>query len=1196
MEKSRNGAITKNTNIIENSLQYEATAGLNELRFKNDSLEVLGIEDELLKKNSTIYYDNSMIIKDLSKNYKFIKVQTLYNRIIADTRTLPYNTLFLEKIRIYYKQHFWNNIANIYNFAPSFYYMLFKSKELLYQTYQKYYLLLCIIQYTSEYENTDVFDAFKKDSKIIIDWVQPRKDANIPYILRGPLKNSPMHLNFMEHYDNLISPNYTIENITQYLILVGIQNNYMELANFRKDMNSRENVFYKNLDKARKYTLNINTIYVKKEIGDNNVLKFDLSDIDVGDIIEQNKKAYYNTLDTIKTTNIIQSKMNIKRIEAIFNKYSTIKIIDFRISKKTYLSSLTAFDNIFLVFQGVNCDERNVDNDYVLNDGNLKFSGFFTTTENDDYFTFHPRIDMISYRQTLTNINELKLYLLTPSLNNINTILPFPVNVNINKYSLNIFNQPVYIFINYDSENITKSYESNANPQRLNIEPYLSTNIPSILDKMYDMMKDSLFGVYNINYENMIFNNYGLTLVKTVSYNNIYKDIRNESNSGWLFCVNNNIFYEFHIKDYKTIIDYAKMYKNYYFDINYWVYNKNNKINLRDITKPLTSDFNESHSYNIYAKYNQLYNTYSYDKNILIKNVFDKTTNKLFDLNIDVKINIFVDNKQTNSFNFDIFYNDNKIQQSIVSIKTNDFTSFNINNKIRNITYSELLQNSFEISLIKSINGDIDLYVTFINTQKNTVEYTQIKQILKITKDAITSIVRIETLYEDDINNHDTIQIGTEIIEAIQNQNMFDVSKIDYKKVVFSEQFGDKYNELCYKYNGNPYNKYWNDNDMYNSMRMIDITDKLKFKNIPEYKYAPVTSSLNTYENVLVLKNNNILYSNAKTFYVAYDSKTNILSYNMINDKNTYTQLFSEETINIYYNEYFTQYSLTNTTQKQYFTPVTMDLTDLSVASTLEYTLVDSSKTNFDLNASYNPLISESSKNYTATFGSNTYKFGYDATSKNLYLMIPRIDNGTTYYRKLLLKNNSFIYDSINNESWIVNYNNEIIITLFKFSQYNEESIRFKYLDNVAKFKYIKTVKFSNSPNNYVLSNDFNILDIDLVEIDYNSFIVPKIDYYYLTLTKPLYYDENNFPMLMFYSENTIASQSIIATSIESKYLGITTDSNPETILYLEKNNDNIFSIIGLPKTYEISRDAIVTKIINIEYRDNSWLLSLEWT
>lgn len=402
-------------------------------------------------------YDGGIIKKefiDFEKEFPgltFKPTDFLYDRMMNDAHNVfPRNRDLKNKVSTYFEEMIRRNLNNIYHYAPKFFTENFVQRtsvnNVAFEAYQVYIYLLCFISWTDKHRlDTDVRDFDNIDK--ILNWIATRRDPSIDFILSGPSSNSNMVNNdFRSHYRTLIDASNDMSSIIAYNQLSSTQTISSDVYNLINIIQHMPNVFFKAPDEARKYNINIDSAQdVLVKIDNDNNLIFDCSYVNLGDVTEQNKLAKFENLESVITNNKVNSMINTKKLAELFHNYSRIKILELIMTPDTYISSLDAFNKVFVVFKGVSCSERNVYNTIPTNF--LKIGGKFVRTNRG--YEFKMDVDAITYKSVLADVKSFEIYL-TLDPNYTNQIIPNEYALSFNKHS--IYQHPITTDVTYDSK------------------------------------------------------------------------------------------------------------------------------------------------------------------------------------------------------------------------------------------------------------------------------------------------------------------------------------------------------------------------------------------------------------------------------------------------------------------------------------------------------------------------------------------------------------------------------------------------------------------------------------------------------------------------------------------------------------------------------------------------------------------------
>lgn len=432
--------------IIKDSQQRLDDEAITTLNFKTIKGNQGGLLTTVNEMKGTFYEANDEFYNIVSQ-YIFLDLNIIYSAITQEARVLDKNDIFETYINDYYNERFMTCLNNYYKHSPVFFKTLFPNqtqninKRNIHQSFQKYYYLLCIIQFVNDNYSDDRMTSLPlKFYNNIVNWCKTRNDPNIIYQLNGPNKNQVITFDFAKHYHSLISVQDTTQDINDYNKLVRLQNldnGLLQLYDFFKNM---PNVYNKNPNFANQYVLHVNTYDIKNKFVDaDGKLVYDLAEIDFGDTTNDTTRAHIDEIDKLQTKDITLSKLNIKKLEKIFNMYNRLKIESLIVDKRTYINDISKYNIVYLVFEGVQCSDRTVGSNKNIASGDLAIPGRFTINSNGDY-EFKTLTEYTTYRPERTRVRKCQLYLTT---DNNKIISPYEINLSISKDDL--YNIPLKI-------------------------------------------------------------------------------------------------------------------------------------------------------------------------------------------------------------------------------------------------------------------------------------------------------------------------------------------------------------------------------------------------------------------------------------------------------------------------------------------------------------------------------------------------------------------------------------------------------------------------------------------------------------------------------------------------------------------------------------------------------------------------------
>ena len=442
------------------------SVGVNQIRYEyghlpsENRIHIENVAREAKSSRLPPGYDGTPIVKetiDIKKEFPFLEWKDpnlLYDKMMNDAHNVfPRNSELKNKVNDYYEQVINRNLNNLYFHAPRFFKENFIQSgtgvmsvdNAAFELYQTYIYLLCFIIFVDTHA-LDPEIRVMDNITTIKNWISIRRDPNIDFILNGPSTNSDLSkFNFKVHYWMLISPSKDMDEILQYNQLSVAQTINSDLYTLSNFIQTAPNVYIKTPDEARKYNINIDSLSgVMVRIDTNKNLVFDCNGVNLGDTTEQNKLAKYDNLETIITDNVVNSMINAKKLEEIFQNYSRIKINELIFTPDTYITALDAFRKVFVVFDGVSCAERNTYNN--MSASHLKIGGKFIRTERG--YEFEQDVDVITYKSVLTEVKKFEIYL-TTNPGSTNLIVPNEYALAVSKF--NILQHPINTGIVYNS-------------------------------------------------------------------------------------------------------------------------------------------------------------------------------------------------------------------------------------------------------------------------------------------------------------------------------------------------------------------------------------------------------------------------------------------------------------------------------------------------------------------------------------------------------------------------------------------------------------------------------------------------------------------------------------------------------------------------------------------------------------------------
>lgn len=440
------------------------------------------------KPKTQSYYDTSEF-DSIMERFPFFTNKILYRKIIEDSRVLPYDHMFANRIDQEYTTTMYENFLNIYKNSPMFFDKLFGEegkKSRLYVRYQLYIYLLQMLDYIITHYDSEEFKGLFRDHELYHNWALNKYSPQIKYLLIGPLsKSSAIRLDFQKHYNHLMSSSNVEGDLTQNLQLETLHNLDVKTYDINANLLRRANVFEKTPDYAKSYTIILHSKNIdSKYLDENKNLIFDLNTVDFGDTTNDNLPATLENMTEIRTSGVVTSRLAIKKLQEIFNQYSRFKVFKLLIYKKMFRTDLTTLKNVCLNFEGIQLSERNV----YVNEDVARLRVYGSCKSFDDYFyEFTPNNEFLCYRPQRAQVKNCYIYLTNgnsaisayepsfsvPYINVYN--YPIEVNETTEANYLQLFNLYIYNFVN-NSMTLKESFIYNPILRRIGISTTTSAS------------------------------------------------------------------------------------------------------------------------------------------------------------------------------------------------------------------------------------------------------------------------------------------------------------------------------------------------------------------------------------------------------------------------------------------------------------------------------------------------------------------------------------------------------------------------------------------------------------------------------------------------------------------------------------------------------------------------------------------------
>ena len=389
----------------QQGLQYDQTIGRSMLMKERQA--AMTVAD--YKTGHFISNDphDSELRKHLIDTLKFTLPKIIYECVIEDARTLPKIEFLEELVSSYYSRIVINNLMNIYNNSPNFYYST-TSSEINFKLYERFIYLLTFIEIVLEHKNQE--DFMEKDNNMIdvVEWCLNRKLQDINYLLKGPETNQKYDVPYSQIYYSLISPSTDNCSVTQYLTLATLQEVGANILKYRDEFVKHPNVYDKNPNYAQSYTISIDTrsnAYFKKDNVGNLVV--DCSNIDLGNSTNDNINLDINEA-LVNTENLkYEPKSQAIKFGNILRQFSIFRVKSLLVLKTTYKMALNTYDTCYLVFPSITLDGRF---NQIYKNGALQVAGKFQENNNNKYWEFVPYND-VAYVSKTANVKRFEFYI-----------------------------------------------------------------------------------------------------------------------------------------------------------------------------------------------------------------------------------------------------------------------------------------------------------------------------------------------------------------------------------------------------------------------------------------------------------------------------------------------------------------------------------------------------------------------------------------------------------------------------------------------------------------------------------------------------------------------------------------------------------------------------------------------------------------
>ena len=382
--------------------------------------------------------------------FRFENPTNVYAILITRAKNcLPKINLLAENYLNYvYSQAIDNNLVNLYTNSPKYFNYIVQTPG-NFKEYQIYLYLLVHVWYIVKHREEDnLIRIDRQQMPAVIEWCRNRMNENVEYQIQGPLTHEDKVTDFISILNGMLSMVNTQSSIAAYLQVSTMQAVNEHTIELNDKLESRPNVYFKNPNIAGSYTIQLDTdINSNFQVDQLNNLYMDFTQVDLGTSIGRNVNLNYHDAEVNLGEEHWDPKTASRKLQNLMNQFTMFKIKSLLVLKTTYKTSLDNFDNIYIVFPGINIDGKF---NQVFNTGCLQVSGKFIENNNEKYWEFVPNNENgVVYKPTTAEVNNLGFYI-SDKPNSVSHILYN--NFKIETYKSNYFNCPI-IVQNFDNLN-----------------------------------------------------------------------------------------------------------------------------------------------------------------------------------------------------------------------------------------------------------------------------------------------------------------------------------------------------------------------------------------------------------------------------------------------------------------------------------------------------------------------------------------------------------------------------------------------------------------------------------------------------------------------------------------------------------------------------------------------------------------------
>ena len=371
----------------------------------------------------------------------FASTDVIYKQVLKDIKVLDYSYPITNTILKEFDKRFKEHIETIYENSPKFFKDTFLTDRDSFKLYQKYYLLLYLINKCVTMEN--VPSAYKS-------WAQQHNYDSIAYFLKDPYPNENFKPNFKALYNEIISCSGKFSFVLSVM------------KEIRDKMQTESSATNQRPYPSDMY-VELTSKYLHKV--ENKHLTFDYTDMTT-------KFRNMNNAITIRMTDDTRIDVKEESLQTMINKYNKIRIQSFMLSPYIY-KDLEKYNLVYVVFPSLTCNMISVSG-APSSFGTVAFSGKFVKENN--YLRFIPLLNTVSYVVDSCSTKRIQFYITTST----DEVIPY------NKDAISVNRKDVYNMM----------FQNNPNGTLCEINSKDESWLYSITDRVIKMKSNASAGNY----------------------------------------------------------------------------------------------------------------------------------------------------------------------------------------------------------------------------------------------------------------------------------------------------------------------------------------------------------------------------------------------------------------------------------------------------------------------------------------------------------------------------------------------------------------------------------------------------------------------------------------------------------------------------------------------------------------------------